>query len=328
MGYVRILAIATSIEICFASALLALLGLGGVFNSWLDVINAFTPLTGLLGAAGAVVAGIVLPRGRFRVVCIGLGLSGAVFATAMVGPDLIEPWLQPKAKAGVAYSIVVANVFSDNVSPFSAARSLIQRGADAVIVEEADGNITKARTILASRYAYSTTCAEGGVQIWLRTPILAQGCNLPTPAGSVVSWGQGFTWVSTRGPDGRPITLAGLHLGRPYPPMKQAVERQALRARLQGLAKDDTLVAGDMNTTPWSFAMQRLEAALAPLTRRTHGLPTYPAFIKVTQTSWNAPLLPIDHIFAGRRWSTVALTRFRVPNSDHFAIDARLKLTP
>jgi endonuclease/exonuclease/phosphatase (EEP) superfamily protein YafD len=328
MGLLRILAIATTVEICAVLAVLAALAAGGAIWDWLDLVNTIAPLFIPLGVAAAVVAWAILPSARSRIVCAGLALAAALYGVFMTTPNLVQSALPRRAVVGaLPFRLVSANVFAENPSPFSAAKSLIARGADAVIVAEADGTIQRARAVLASAYPSATHCDASGVQIWLKTPIVAEGCGLFTPPAWHPTWGQGFVWAKTLGPDGKPIVVVATHLARPYPPTRQSLERGSLPAALAALGPDRVILAGDFNTVPWTFAMHKLDRAVAPLHRLTHWLPTYPAQINLMMAPWSLPLLPIDHVYAGRQWSGSGLTRFRVPGSDHFAVEVQAALT-
>jgi len=330
MRSLQILAIATTIELCVGGALLALAAFGGAVNPWLDLINSIAPLFVVLGVAGALAVVAALPRDRrrMRLACLCAAAWTTAYGLLMTAPELVARLMPERSPAqGRPYHLVTANVFSKNNSPFSAARTLVQRDADALIVEEADGTIQRVRGVLAARYPFVTTCGLG-VDIWLKTPILAQGCRLPAPRGSYHAWGEGFAWARTLGPDGKPITIVAVHFGRPYPPGRQRVEQNALPATLAPLTGERTILAGDLNTAPWSFAMHRLDGSLRPLRRHTLWQATYPARLNVTQAEWGLPVLPIDHIYAGSAWSGFRITRFRTPSSDHFALDAQTILRP
>lgn len=328
MSPFRILAAAIAAEICFASLAAAALGLAGAVYGWLDLVNCAAPLLIATGLGGAAIAAATWPKSRFRAVCLVAGVAAALYGAAISLPDAAGWLFAPGKTTGVAYRVVTANVFRDNWSPFRAAESVLDRGADAVIVEEANGTVQRAAAlVLAGAYPYSTACPDAGVEILLKTPILAQGCGMPMPPGSYEQWGRDFAWVRTLGPDGRPIVLAGVHLGRPYPPVRQVVERRALAAALAPLAGSRLLVGGDLNLTPTSFGMRQLDRLLRPLTRRSFWLPTYPGLVGVTHKGWTFPVLPIDHVYADAAWSRTRLTRFAITGSDHFGlqVDAQLR---
>ena len=77
------------------------------------------------------------------------------------------------------------------------------------------------------------------------------------------------------------------------------------------------IVAGDFNSTPWSFSLRRQDAQFG-LERRTRALFTFPV---QTYSRYRAhapfPLFPIDQIYAGSDWKTVSVTRGPRLGSDH-----------
>jgi endonuclease/exonuclease/phosphatase (EEP) superfamily protein YafD len=322
----RILAAATAAELCLASVAVAALGLSGAADGWLDLVNCAAPLLIVSGALGALGVRATWTRGRFRAACIAAGAAAAVYGAAVSLPEAAGALSRSLAggRPGAAYRVIEANVYRANVVPYRTALALRDRRADAVIILEANGTWGRARQILAAAYPYSSACPQTGVEIWLRTPLLAQGCRMPTPPGSYQTWGEDFVWVRTLGPDGRPVVLAAVHLGRPFPPGRQGVERLGLARAMAGFAGQRVILAGDMNAAPWTSAMRALDRGLGPLRRWTFWQPTYPALIKRRPTP---PLLPIDHVYAGPGWAPAAIARFRTPGSDHFAlqIDARLQ---
>ena len=83
------------------------------------------------------------------------------------------------------------------------------------------------------------------------------------------------------------------------------------------------VLVGDFNSTPTSFAFARLEAAL-PLSRATTGLMTFPAGQGVFGFRPPAPLLAIDHVFAGRDLTSLRAARGPDLGSDHYPVVVRL----
>jgi endonuclease/exonuclease/phosphatase (EEP) superfamily protein YafD len=311
-------------EFCAALAVLSGLGVAGAWNGWLDVLNCAAPLLLIVALGSVWAARVALDRGAVRTACITAALLSALFNLYLLAPDLLALVTRGGAKAGVPYRIVTANMYDENVGPFHATIDVLWRGADAVLLQETDGTAARARGVLAHDYAYVTHCPGAGVQIWIKTPILAQGCGLTMPPDARPNWGRDFVWLTTLGPDRQPITLATTHLGRPYPPARQIMEREALGKALARLPGKALIVAGDFNTTPWTFAMRRQDRDLRPLRRQTLFWPTWPAQINMLLRPWNMPFMPIDHIYTGSRWATTRLTRVRVAGSDHFATQADL----
>ena len=318
MNPLRILAAATAIELCFMAGGLSALCLAGASSGWLDLINTAAPLILPIGLLGAGMA-LAWLEGRLKPACIVVALLAAAVPLIMLAPDAVHSLAPRPAASGPTYKVVMANVFRDNASPFGAAHILAGSGADALLLQEED-SLSKAHDVIAAAYPFSMACPGGGVGIWLKTPILDHGCSLPMPAGAPSDWGQEFVWVRTMGPGSRVVTLASVHLGRPYPPGRQAMERLALARAMGRLPKQGAVVlGGDFNTVPWTFAMRAQDRALQPLRRRTWLWPTWPGRINLLNRPWPWPILPIDHLYTSAAWAPVRQQRLTVKGSDHVA---------
>ena len=325
MTPLRILAAATAIELCAATGLAALVGLGGQSNGALDLVNSAAPLLLALALLGVLTARASLQSGPFRTVCVSLALAAAVFNLVLLAPDAVRAVSAPRPQAGGRlYRIVTANLYHDNYVPEHAVATLLAHHADALMLEETDGSALGALGPIDQAYPYVMRCPGADLAIWTRTPMLAQGCGLATAPKWEDKWGRSFAWVSTLGPDGRPIILAAVHLGRPSEAGRQAWERAAVAKALAQLPGGRVVLAGDFNTAPWTFGMFRQDRLLAPLRRVSLFLPTYPALI--AHNRWDWPLLPIDHVYVGPAWGPARVGRFRTNGSDHSGLEAELQL--
>lgn len=116
------------------------------------------------------------------------------------------------------------------------------------------------------------------------------------------------------------VSLVAVH---PMPPLSPLFHR-ARNVRLQALARQaaaraqPTVIAGDLNATPWSSAF----AGLADLgVRRASDLrPSWPSI------GQGLIGIPIDHVLVSRHWSVVRSARGDAMGSDHFPLVARLHL--
>ena len=80
------------------------------------------------------------------------------------------------------------------------------------------------------------------------------------------------------------------------------------------------ILAGDFNSTPWSFTLRRQDKRLG-LERLTRALPSWPTARRtIWGIGWPLPVLPIDHVYAGRAWRAVSVRRGPSLGSDHFPI--------
>jgi len=116
------------------------------------------------------------------------------------------------------------------------------------------------------------------------------------------------------------VTVIATH---PMPPLSPLFHR-ARNARLQAFAVEaaartqPTVIAGDLNATPWSSAFR----GLADLgLRRASDL--HPSWPSIGQGLLG---IPIDHVLVSTHWSVVSSTRGAAISSDHLPVVARLHL--
>ena len=103
-----------------------------------------------------------------------------------------------------------------------------------------------------------------------------------------------------------------------------------LAAGVRGLPQARMVVAGDFNSTPWSFALKRLDGML-PLIRRDRAIATWPSAPTEAQgrkVPLALPVLPIDHIYAGAGWRTLDVRRGPSLGSDHRPVVVTLQAAP
>jgi endonuclease/exonuclease/phosphatase (EEP) superfamily protein YafD len=109
----------------------------------------------------------------------------------------------------------------------------------------------------------------------------------------------------------------------PMPPLSpfyhgQRNQKLAERAGDAGVSSLPTVLAGDLNATPWSSAFSGLAAKW--LRRATGIVPTWPA-----AGAW-LPGIPIDHVLVSRHWAVVSQERGPDLGSDHYPVLVRLAL--
>lgn len=111
-----------------------------------------------------------------------------------------------------------------------------------------------------------------------------------------------------------PVRVVAVHPMPPLGPHWQAARDRLLRTLADAAGTQPTVVAGDLNATPWSTAL----TGVAPTLRRACGLaPTWPA---------DNFGIPIDHVLAGPGWRRLDCARGPDIGSDHRPIRATLVL--
>jgi endonuclease/exonuclease/phosphatase (EEP) superfamily protein YafD len=299
------------------AALAAILAQGGRFSDRLDVLTHFAPIWVAMGALGLLVWVIGSGRSLLRLTPLAAVVAVAAGGTLML-PELTRPKDPPAPAEGETLKLIQFNLWGRADDPDGIADWLRGQNADILVFEEAFARTGGVARALARDYPHQTTCAEPAPCSTLilsrRRPVAAEGL------GSSVStaWlsGAKATFASPRGP----FTVVGVHYTWPMPAGPQQQMTKRLGAVLDPLPKTTAIVAGDFNSTPWSFSLRRQDQRFG-LNRRTRALASWPAApFSRYQVTWPFPLLPIDHVYAGSDWKTVSVRRGPKLSSDHYPV--------
>lgn len=302
--------------LALAGAALAILAQAGRWSDRFDAINIFLPYWTV---PALLIAALVLVLERHARGWRWWAGWLAMLALA-AGP---LPWLVHEAIAGPGapcsgerLRIVQFNAWKDNRATPAAARWIRAADPDLVLLEEAHAALPLP-ALLHDLYPYQQSCVGPSfcsTTILARTPPLAAGGLAradPENRGALSA-----AWMRIDGAAG-PFTVVAVHLGRPWPFARFAGDRAQLVDFVRSQPAATTIVAGDFNLPGWTFQLRRLEAAMG-LARRSHGLRSWPAVIGGRRLT--GPLLPIDQLFAGNRWSVAAIARGPFLGSDHYPL--------
>jgi len=287
---------------------------GAAIAAWLAILGAWLPSLDVLASflpffAVALAIGLLIARRRVRWT-VPLAAIGIVPMAMAATPEIVRTI--PAAPAGAReLRVLTHNVWVDNASPAATGAAIARADADVVLLQET----ARARETLvaatAQRFPYRTACPRGGcgLTILSRWPIRASGYFLKDARGQ--KFGPPLLWAEIAVPGGAPVTVATLHYPRPFPGGRQVAARAALAAALARVDRGSLVIGGDMNLTPWSAGMRAQDAALAPLTRMTRAVWSWPRTL---------PFLPIDQLYAGPAWGLVRVDRLAATGSDHLPI--------
>jgi endonuclease/exonuclease/phosphatase (EEP) superfamily protein YafD len=295
---------------------LALASLGGRFSAALDVLTHFAPLY-MLGACLGLLASAALPSPMRAIAACG-ATAALVACGLLMAPEFLSAGrAQGPRGSGEEFKIIQFNAYGGNPTPDRALAWLLQQNADVVVLEEG-GRVAYDLVRLGKYHLSCGNCFAAVLSkaqpTWSNTPAnwrlkppLVSTVTLPDPAG--------------------PITVMGVHRHWPNRPRVYDAEMADLQQRVATVPKAYLIVAGDFNSTPWSFARRREDAELG-LTRRTRALFTWPAE-RVSHNKLPAlfPIMPIDHVYAGAGWSTVRVARGPRLGSDHYPVVVTLQRT-
>ena len=211
--------------------------------------------------------------------------------------------------------MVELNVWSRNIDVPRTVRWLAAQNADVLVLEEIIDRSEGVPQMLSAAYPYRTACdpeAPCTTLILSRTMPVAGG-SYPAPDGGGL---HSAAWA-TFGVGASAFTVVGNHALWPTSKDDQQSQTALLASRLGAFDRKSLIVAGDFNSTPWSFSLRRQDA-LFGLERRTRALFTFPvqAYSRYRLHA-PFPLFPIDQIYAGSDWKTVSVTRGPRLGSDH-----------
>ena len=312
--------IATAAEASVAGAGLGLASVAGRWNGWLDVLAQLAPAWLLLSAVGGLACVFGLEASWSKRILVTLAGVGVISSAWLVAPELAKAvgghGERPIAGAR-PLKVLTFNTWSQNLAPDGTVRAIVGSGADVVALQETDGLGLAQRKVLQAAYPYWQTCRPAcDLLLFSKRPWSDAGFRQASAPGGTLN----IVWGQTTAPDGRVFTLATTHLAWPFPPARQASERLALAAAAQTFDRSNLVLTGDFNLSPWSAALNRLDQGLAPLTRRTHAIFSWPANIAFFDRPAPFPLIPIDQVYAGPAWRTAAVRRLPRLGSDHYGV--------
>jgi endonuclease/exonuclease/phosphatase (EEP) superfamily protein YafD len=245
----------------------------------------------------------------------------------LLAPDLWPaPRTVPTPGPKQHLRLVQLNVWKHNKDLTQTADWVLAQAPDVVVLEEVFAQNLPLVRKLRTRLPYRVSCTGRdpcSTTILTRVAPIASGGlkerDLAAPLAG--AWG---TYPSAAGP----FSIVAVQLPWPVPlGARQQRTRQLVQAA-QRLNRGDLIVAGDFNTTSWSYSLRRLDHELG-LRRVTRGVPTWPArgFL---WTPRSMAFMPIDQVYIGQRWSLTRLRRGERLGSDHYpvVVDLQRDLRP
>lgn len=299
---------------------LCMFALLGQFSDSANLINVLVPLLLAIAAAGSLLLFVVR---KWRVpallwpVAISLVVGGVVpllRATSRITPRA------PIAAQSDDIRIVSINLWKKNRNPARTAAWIRNQRPDIAVISEAGGSSAAVPAMLKDilpfqyschRRAYCSTMILSKFRPLSVEP-LARGDpeNRKTLSALVVRFDD--RW------DG--LILIGAHLGHPWPFGRQREDVSALIAAAAREPAEKIVVIGDLNATPWSFALADITEGIG-LSRATRWVTSWPT----AEADLPLPaLLPIDHALLGTHW-TAQIERGPSIGSDHYPLTAILK---
>ncbi|MAW82006.1 MAG: hypothetical protein CMI63_17350 [Parvularcula sp.] len=237
------------------------------------------------------------------IACLVIGVAGR-----MVLPEIAAAAPSPPDRHGRNYRFAVFNMKQKNHTPDAVIDWLTNNAFDFAVLLEADASVIRA---VDRAYPHAANCLENK----RRCSTVVISARAPAKIRGLASWDpqnrKSLSAIETVFClDGQELTIIGAHLSRPWPPFAQNRDLKDLLRHVAASNDRNIIVAGDFNSTPWSFRFRAFDRKLG-LTRVTRSLFTWPADRIVP------PLLPLDHIFVSRGIRAGAPHTAAANGSDH-----------
>jgi endonuclease/exonuclease/phosphatase (EEP) superfamily protein YafD len=287
----------------------AILAHGGRFSARLDVLTHFAPLYLAPALMALVLAGFAT-RGMRAPIAL-TALVAVVAVAALVGPEFLSRGKDPRAApdAPGQVKVIQFNAWGRNEKAEQAVDWLLSQEPDIIVMEE--GGRMRDRLIDAGFHSACKGCSAG---------VLSRAKPIRTFSEGRTDGHSAYLVSSTFADAGGEFTVVAIHRFWPVRFARYAKQTAKLEGLLADLPKDRLILAGDFNSTPWSFDRRREDRDFGMI-RRTRALFSWPA-AKISHNRLPAPFpyLPIDHVYAGPGWATVKVERGPELGSDHYPV--------
>lgn len=306
------------------SALVVVMGLAaaltfGYLGRLHPAFDSFSHLRLHLAALMALcVPVLVLMRLRLEAV-FALTLAVAATVQTMALPLLAEPTAEAEA-GGAVYRLLHINLRYDNATP-EAALSLIGRiRPDVVTLNEVSQQWVDRLALIEAAYPYRIVCPPpspvGGVAILSRRPFAPHFEPYCGDRGAFAHARVDF--------GGRTMDVATLHLGWPWP-FAQPWQLPHLAPLLASVG-ETAIVAGDLNSVPWSHSARQVAAAADARLLRGIG----PTWLHGALPAWLRPLIgfPIDNVMVKGEVVPLGVGTTDSARSDHLPVLLEFTLPP
>jgi endonuclease/exonuclease/phosphatase (EEP) superfamily protein YafD len=301
----------------WATILLSLPLVGGFFGRLHPAFDSLAHFRVHLAVLLVLAALPLLLARAFRWHGLLAGLFGGAAILTVTGPSFlpglgpVQASHQPSDTLSPVYRLLQLNLRYDNSEPGKVLSLIGRVRPDVVTLNEVSAMWTERLALLSSAYPYRTVCRvnnhAGGVAILSLRPF-AEGAEGQCLRGGTFA-------IATVDLGGRFVEVGALHLHWPWP-FSQSHQIDNI-APVLGKIAETSILAGDLNATPWSAASARIAGA-AGMTPASPAGPTWlyrrlPEFLRFAG-------LPIDRIFTKGEVVVHSVNTLEAVGSDHLPV--------
>lgn len=302
--------------------IVTLIGLYGAVDAEYDAINHFRIWITLPALLLALLALVVKARAA-----AAMTLAALLVHAFTIVPEVYAGWSSPAADPHEnRFKLVTFNMAFRLTDAQKLRRFIEAERPDVLVMQEVLGKGVATVEALKDLMPYRSHCMNERVcdlALLSRHPIVSGDIKRATLVGPNPNRTRlvraELDIAGLTGKPGRTVTVMTTHLAWPLPPDRQQTQFRQLARLISASETDNTILAGDFNSTPWSFALKHFDAAV-PLTRVTRAFHSWPTRQTIAGLSMPFPLLPIDHVFAGSKFRAESVRRGPYLGSDHYPV--------
>ena len=322
----------------------ALLAVFGFVSPLLDALNHLQPLWFFGTLACLLLTGVFFRSQRSRALMMAMTATGFLASGIIVMPEFTSAFLaRPKAPDNAStYRLMTFNLFGRNYDMDAVAEMIRTEAPDIVALNEYyPEQRIPLHPLLQKDYPHYAICAGGkraNIAIYARMEFETTGsepCDwdddrrtgyLAARFGE--SEADGFTVVATQ--LDWPVQVSPLRQKSTLDERLAAMtaRKQAEFAHLaQGLSEitGPVLLVGDLNSTPWSYALRRF-ARDNGFVRETRSLPTFPQKWHFDRWRSVPAILPLDHVMSRGDVIVTDVRTADAAGSDHLPVIATFSI--
>lgn len=301
---------------------LAILALFGFAVPELDLLN-HGQIFLLPGTIIGLLIVVVLLRGRLRGVAVIVVLVGIAASANVLLPEFIGS-MRPRTAAPASGTITMMthNLFGMNYEMDKVTAAIFAEDPDIIGLQEYFGEqATDLHPALLAKYPFFVRCRGGkraNLGLYSRIPFeQTEDGACPNNAYGTTRTAHILATFQTDG--GKPFSVITTHMDWPIPVVRQREQLSALSEVVDKI-EGPVILAGDFNSTPWSYALRAFVADNG-LVRETMNLLTFPmSWYYLGAWRDTLPFLPLDHVMTRGGVVVHEIHTGRPTASDHLPV--------
>tara|TARA_R110002020_G_scaffold18686_16_gene64865 strand:- start:2771 stop:3754 length:984 start_codon:yes stop_codon:yes gene_type:complete len=304
------------------AASLAIAALFGFAIPVLDLLNHGQILLFPATLASLAIVTLLLRGYRRDVAIIYVFMGVAASASVMVPEFVAGLQSRPAGTASGTVTVMTHNLFGRNYEMAQVTAAIQAEDPDIIVLQEYFGEqATGLHPLLLEDYPFFVRCQGGkraNLGLYSRLPFdQVEDGSCPNNAYVTDRTGHVLARFNTGGD--KSFSLLTTHMDWPLPVERQRDQLANLSSTLDGIA-GPLIVAGDFNSTPWSYTLRNFVARNG-LVRETANLVTYPMrFFYFGAWRDAIPFLPLDHVMVRGGVVVHELHAGRRTASDHLPV--------